>query len=277
MGTVSVVIPAFNPRRDWLDEAIRSAVEQAPPRLEVLVVDDGSAEPVTYDHPLVRVIRQENCGLPAARNRGIQEARGGLVALLDADDVWLPGKLAAQVPLMVDGVGLVATGFDLLTEGEVTPGWGGDTLTRRELLRGSGVNPSTVLARRDLLLGLGGFDETLRSAEDWDMWLRVAKVARLAHEPRALVLYRQHADAMSRDYRRLWRASMRVLWKNRSQVPLAGVRRQGQIYGAQAFDAYRATGRPSHLAWAVALWPGYVARQAAGRLRRQRQAGGVSR
>lgn len=243
-------------------EAVESAVSQDPPPVEVLIVDDGSPAPVACDHPLVRVIRQTNSGASAARNRGACEARGDLIAFLDADDTWRPGKLAAQLPLIDGDVGLCTTAFDLLhPDGSTSPGYGAAAGDYRQMLGGVGLSSSTVLVRRATLADAGGFDERLRRAEDWDAWLRLSRVTRFAHVPQPLTTYRQHRSGASENYRAMWRASMRVLWKHRRALPVAGVRRMGQIYGAQAFDAFRATRRPSHLAWASVLWPDYVARQ----------------
>ena len=103
MGSVSVVIPTYN-RARWLTEAVASALAQTVPPLEVLIVDDGSTDDTeavaaTFAPP-VRYIRQRNAGVAAARNRGIREARGDLVALLDSDDVWEPSKLAVQLAVL---------------------------------------------------------------------------------------------------------------------------------------------------------------------------------
>lgn len=268
MASVSVVIPAYNPRPEWLAEAITSAVEQEPVPLEVLVVDDGSQVPVTYDHPLVRVIRQSNGGVASARNTGVREAGGELVAFLDQDDVWRPGKLAAQVAAMTPDDALCFTGFDIIRDGTRLPGWGGSVSGYRQLLTGNPIGASTVLVRRSVLSEVGGFDPSLPGADDWDAWLRVARRTGLAHVPDVLASYRVHGGMASRDYRAMWLASVRVLWKHRRALPLAGVRRQGQVYGAQAFDAYRSGRSPADLAWAVALWPGYVAGQVTGRAAR---------
>jgi glycosyltransferase involved in cell wall biosynthesis len=268
MQSVSVVIPAWNPG-PVLAEAIESAVTQLPTPLEVLVVDDGSTEALAVpDHPLVRVIRQEkNAGVSAARNRGIREARGDLVAFLDADDVWYAGKLAAQVALMCPEVGLCSCDFEIIEPTGKRNGWGGHGGSYRQLLRGNSIHTSGVVARRSLLLEVGCFDETLTHGEDWEAWLNIARRSRLEHARGVFVGYRLHHQNASADYRRMWRGSMKVLWRHRGIEALPGVRRVGQIYGAQAFDAFRATKRPSHLAWAVVLWPGYVVREAWRRVR----------
>jgi glycosyltransferase involved in cell wall biosynthesis len=112
---VSVVIAAYNGAQ-YLPEAIDSALAQTYPKVEVIVVDDGStdstAEVVGAYGARVRYLYQQNAGTAAARNTGIQSAQGELIALLDQDDRWLPEKLARQVPLFFDEprVGLVHSG-----------------------------------------------------------------------------------------------------------------------------------------------------------------------
>ena len=118
MTTVSVVIPSYN-RADLLEQTVRAALAQTLPPLEVIVVDDGSTDATpqvcaTFVEP-VRCIRQENKGLPAARNTGIRAARGDWVALVDSDDLWPPEKLAVQVAAtQAVGAGWSVTGFGLI-------------------------------------------------------------------------------------------------------------------------------------------------------------------
>ena len=261
MQSVSVVIPAYNPGL-FLAEAVESAVTQVPAPLEVLVVDDGSTLPLPIPgHPLVRVIRQDNAGVSAARNRGIREAQGDLVAFLDADDVWYPGKLAAQVALMRPEVGLCSCDFDVIEPMGKRDGWGGHGGDYRQLLRGNSIHTSGAIARRSLLLDVGCFDEALTHSEEWGTWLSIARRSELEHASGVYVGYRLHDQNASKDYRRMWRGAMKVLWQHRGTEARPGVRRVGQIYGSQAFEAFRATRKPSHLLWAFALWPDYVLRE----------------
>ncbi len=100
--TVSVVIPSYN-RAGWLPAAVGSVLAQTHPATEILIVDDGStdnsAEVCAAFPAPVRYIRQQNAGVSAARNRGMREATGEFIALLDSDDLWLPEKLAVQLAL----------------------------------------------------------------------------------------------------------------------------------------------------------------------------------
>jgi len=196
---IDVVLPAYNGRaviRGAIDSALAQGVA-----LRVIVVDDGSIDDTgdiarAYGPP-VTVIRQPNRGVSGARNAGLTAARAPYVALLDQDDVWAPGKLARQLALLAahPDVGLVFTDMVLLEpDGTVvedgflltTPPYAalaraplGDAayLLPPELadavVRFNFISPSTVLARRDALAGVGGFDEAFRLCDDAECWMRL--------------------------------------------------------------------------------------------------------
>ena len=172
--TVSVVIPAYNGALT-LPRTIESALAQTAPPLEILVVDDGSADDTAavaerFGAP-VRVLRQANAGPAAARNHGVREARGQWIALLDADDQWAPQKLERQLQFAQQpGVGLVHT-LVMDQQLAVPPVLDFALMWERNWI----VN-STVLVRREAFLALGGFDETreLISVEDYNFWVRLA-------------------------------------------------------------------------------------------------------
>lgn len=183
---VSVVIPAYN-RAATIARAIGSALAQDPSPLEVIVVDDGSTDATpavvaAIGDPRLRLVTQPNGGVAAARNRGIAEARGELVAFLDSDDEWLPGKLAAQLAAFRAGgpqLGLVYTGFEsVAADGTATRhharhrGWIYRDLLARNVVTGCG---STVIVSREALDLVGGFDTALPANEDYDFVLRIAR------------------------------------------------------------------------------------------------------
>ncbi|MEN8148964.1 MAG: glycosyltransferase family A protein [Planctomycetota bacterium] len=220
MPRVSVVIPSYN-RLHLLPEALGSVRIQDSDDLEILVVDDGSTDG-TADADLgpdVRVIGQENGGPSAARNLGVREARADLVAFLDSDDRWKPGKLEAQLPLLeADPAAVVAyareeaideTGAVVHIRPESTPT--GDVLA--DLVEDNFLPTSTVVVRREAFLAAGGFDEQMTHSEDWDLWLRLAEAGRFVAAAEVLSTYRFHEDQLIRDGLALSRGKLRVYEK----------------------------------------------------------------
>ena len=200
MPTVSVVIPAYNVER-LIRQTLDSVLAQTYRDFEVVVVDDGSkdatAEVVSgYGEP-VRCIRQANAGPSAARNRGLREARGEFVAFLDADDLWLPEKLAAQMPLFdAEGrVGLVYCRFERMDmDGRPLPTTPWLTPTGRvyyQLLERSYVPASTPVVRKACFERAGCFPEDMSWAEDWHLWIRIARHYEYAVADEVLVCHRE--------------------------------------------------------------------------------------
>jgi len=180
---VSVIMPARNAER-WIGEALASALSQDDVQLEVVVVDDASSDrtvALAEQHGAsVRCLRQATThGAAVARNTAIAHARGDLLAFLDDDDRFLPGKLAQQVAFLDahPDVGLVHTGWDFIDETgrRIGTGWSpvqGDVA--HALLLGESIHPLSAVVRRAPVVALGAFDETLPALEDWDLFLRLA-------------------------------------------------------------------------------------------------------
>lgn len=181
---ITVIIPSRN-RPAELERAINSVIHQEwGPRLEVIVVDDASDPPVDIGErerlPNLRVIRNEEPkGAAAARNRGVEASVAPIIAFLDDDDEWLPEKLQAQWRVLQDpDVDFTYAGCELHTEGigrraVLEPFMDADRLAE-ELLTHNVVGMPTLVVRRELLERIGGFDERFRSANDWDLCLRLA-------------------------------------------------------------------------------------------------------
>ena len=207
--TVSVVIPCKD-RPEQLLRALASVREQTVLPDEVIVVDDGSEPPLALDSvgtiPF-KLIRQVNRGPSAARNRGIQEASGDWIALLDSDDTWLSDKLETQLELISR---YEVAGFcvcDMVVHGRSTaefpfaPGNGApdglidDALER--LLPGCYIHTSGVMFRKDLFTAVGGFDESLWYCEDRDLWLRLAATTSVVATTRRLSQYFRQGESLS--------------------------------------------------------------------------------
>lgn len=208
MKTVSVIIPTYN-RAATVGRAVRSVLQQSFRDLEVIVVNDASTDDTPeiiagFADPRLRyVVHAMNRGGGAARNTGIDVAAGEYIAFLDADDEWLPKKLERQVAVMQHRdapVAAIYTGFAVVAAaGRVAavriPRHRGDILS--QLWCGNVVRTvSTVLVRRTALQHVGGFDPTLPSCQDWDLWLRLAKVYQFDFLPQVLVRY--HAASAGR-------------------------------------------------------------------------------
>jgi len=183
---VSVIIPTFN-RRPMVVEAIQSVLAQREVRFELIVVDDGSTDgtPAAVEETLenatvpVRLIWTERRGVAAARNLGVEAAAAGLIGFLDSDDLWKPEKLSRQLAHLRDHPEYRICQCNELwirNGRRVNPGLrhlkhAGDIFV--ESLRTCLISPSAAIMETDLFRDLGGFDETMTAAEDYDLWLRI--------------------------------------------------------------------------------------------------------
>lgn len=240
---VSVVVTCYNYAR-FLRESVESVLGQTYPDCEVVLVDDGSTDETPEvaarwgDDPRVRYVRQANAGQAAAKNHGIRLAREPLVAFLDADDRWDRTKLAKQVPLFArPAVGVVyARGLFLDGSGNTrVPATvrrhGGARAGRvtTALLYDNIVPFSSAVVRRELLDQVGGFDENLAMAIDWDLWLRLSRLCEFDWVDEPLLHYRVgHGDQMSRQILVRLECCERILAgfldRHRSELPAADVR-----------------------------------------------------
>ena len=232
----SLIIPTFNHAR-FVGAAIDSALAQTVSAFEIIVVDDGSTDetPAVLARyaARVRVLRQENRGLSAARNAGLAAAHGKFVSFLDADDVMAPTKLAAQLEVLERSHAIGWTYCDVLMETVVTGataraserfGYASRALDGwlfPELIHGNFIPAIAPLVRRTALEVAGGFDERLTALEDWDMWLRLSLIAEARYTPAVLVTYRIRPDGMSEDRARMDRSRFLVLDKINRTRPVA--------------------------------------------------------
>ena len=180
---VSVIIPTYN--RAWIiKESIDSVLSQDFIDFELIVIDDGSTDNTleilnSYGEDII-VIHQRNQGVSSARNRGLMEASGSLIAFLDSDDLWLPGKLSLQVDFFNSNpTALICQTEEIWMRNNVRIN------PKKRHKKPSGmifasslalclVSPSAVMVRRRLFEDVGLFDETLPACEDYDLWLRIS-------------------------------------------------------------------------------------------------------
>jgi glycosyltransferase involved in cell wall biosynthesis/O-antigen/teichoic acid export membrane protein len=189
---ISVVIPAYNAEA-FLPRCLASVFGQTMKPEEVIVVDDGSTDrSASLAEELgARVIRRPNGGVSAARNLGIRAAASEWIALLDADDIWLPEKLERQVACIRPDTVLVYSGINLFdvngSRGDLRAD---DALAVRNMLRyRNPITTSTVLVRRDAIRDVGGFREDIRTCEDWELWFRLLEKGQFARVPEPLARY----------------------------------------------------------------------------------------
>lgn len=206
---VSIIIPTYN-YGHFVADAVQSALNQTYSPCEVIVVDDGSTDNTSdvlrQFEGRVQVIRKVNAGLSAARNTGLQVARGDYIAILDSDDVWFPEKIERQMTIFAvhSDLGIVSCGAWQVDNNLKTiqpleyKDYADPAELRRRLSHKNIVSGgSSALIKKECFDKVGGFDETLRSAEDWDMWLRISQYygIRIVEEP--LVKIRAGSENMS--------------------------------------------------------------------------------
>jgi glycosyltransferase involved in cell wall biosynthesis len=220
---ISVVITCFNYGM-YLAEAIASALDQTYPPHEVIVIDDGS----TDDTPTiaesfgnrVQFIRQENAGPACAKNTGIRHASGDLVALLDADDRWLPKKLELQAALFrrYSNLGLCYSSyFQIDAAGNrIVSCDAPQQLELKELLRGNQIGNLTAMFPRKIVDEVGWMDASLPAVEDWDMWIRIAERLEARGITENLAEYRIHSNNISADSGRMFHKRMALFRKHRN-------------------------------------------------------------
>lgn len=206
---VTVIIPTFN-RARYLGQAIESVLRQSVEDLELLIVDDGSTDDTralldAVTDPRLRVLRQEHRGISAAMNAGLREAKGVYVARLDSDDVWFADLLARSVEVLDASpeIGVVYSRAQAMSaDGTPREHYLGLPLRFPDdpllsLAWGDATCNITAVARRACFVSAGPYDETMRTHEDWDMWLRVARDHRFAFLNCTLARFREHEDGIT--------------------------------------------------------------------------------
>lgn len=209
---VSIIVPIYNASR-FIDNVMGSIAQQDYENYEVIFIDDGSADDSVrkieaYNSSKVKIFSKENEGPAKARNFGIVHASGKFVAFHDADDAWHRSKLSKQVALfqMRPSLGLVFSNAHYVAMdsgkvlGESIPsGLDAKNITKALMTRGCFILTSSVVIRRDALLAVGMFDDSLIFAEDWDLFFRISEGYEVDYVREVLLEQRAHRGSITSD------------------------------------------------------------------------------
>ncbi len=206
--------------------AIESVLAQTYRSFELLIINDGSpdnsAQTISrfLPHPQIQYIEQTNAGVAAARNTGLAHAKGAFVALLDQDDLWLPAKLERQIAYLDahPQVGLVHSRVECIdAAGNICSCSGAISVHAFEgfcagrLLLGNGIAPLTVLICRSCIDDVGGFDQRFAPADDWELWMRIARRYAFGFMEEVTARYRVHEEMVSKDHFKMQRTVLSIM------------------------------------------------------------------
>lgn len=227
---ISIIIPAYN-SENTIAQTINSVLDQSFNDWELIVINDGSQDTtldiiLQFNNPHIKVFSYPNSGLPKSRNRGLEHAVGEFVSFLDADDLWTPDKLDSQFQaLQANPQAAVAYSWTncidekskFLRRGTYISATG--NVYANLLLLNFLENGSNPLIRRDALNLVGGFDESLNAAQDWDIYLRLAANYAFVAVPSPQILYRISSNSMSTNALKLEAASLTVIERAFKKAP----------------------------------------------------------
>ncbi|WP_257349100.1 glycosyltransferase [Pseudalkalibacillus decolorationis] len=224
---VSVIVPFYN--CPYIQSAIESVLNQTYSNVEIIVVNDGSTKHSELLQPFrdkIIYIEKENGGTATALNVGLKSANGDLIAWLSSDDRFVTDKLEKQVHFMKQTkADLIYTNYDYINEyNEITATKLGIPLFNKKdllryMIRNNPINGCTILAKRQALINVGLFDETLRYANDYDMWIKLAINYEVKFLDECLVRYRIHENMGSKKHSKEVMAEF-IHVKNRYRLPL---------------------------------------------------------
>lgn len=238
---VSVIIPAYNAAK-FIAKTIESVLSQTYKNIEVLVIDDGSQDAtaeivrsIAQKDSRVVLLQQENSGVAAARNLGIDKSKGEFIAPIDADDIWYPQNLEKQVQCILQAepsVGLVYSwSVDINEQDKLTGDFRsakieGNVFTTL-LCHNFLGNASSTLIRRSCVEKIGGYNTQLKAqdaqgCEDWDFYLRIAEHYQFKVVPEFFIGYRKIANTMSGDYKKMAKSHdlmLQEIQQKHSEIP----------------------------------------------------------
>lgn len=230
---VSVIIPAYNSEKT-IKETIESVLKQSFTNFELIIINDGSRDSTIeviaeIQDSRIKVFSYPNAGGNVSRNRGLHLAVGEFVSFLDADDLWTPDKLQSQLKALQENVttkvayswtDYISANSEFLLSGKRVNLNG--NVYESLLINNFLENGSNPLICRKSLIKLGGFDESLSAAQDWDMWLRLASKFDFICVPSVQILYRISANSVSSNLVRQEKSCLQVLEKAYKERPSLG-------------------------------------------------------
>jgi glycosyltransferase involved in cell wall biosynthesis len=266
---VSVVIPTYN-GMDFLAETVESAANQTAPPAEIVVINDGSTDgtgdllrELVHRFPTLRWVTQPNGGEASARNRGIEESRGELIAFLDHDDLWLPQKLERQLAHLEANPSLGVSFSDCEYSGQHFNEWDPHPEAVLSVLsRSSAIaSASVAVVRRSALDRVPRFEQLPHFGTDWLMWLRLALAGEeIGYLPETLAVHRWHRANLSASERTFYEAACDVFdrlpnrrWRARWHLEAAiDAQRRAEPDRARSHVLIAARSRP------LSIRPGWI-------------------
>lgn len=270
MPLISVIVPLYNGEKT-IRETVESILNQTLQDFELIIINDGSQDEgleiiSKFQDSRIKVFSYPNSGISTTRNRGIFHATGEYISFIDADDLWTPNKLESQLKALQENpkAAVAYSWSDHINEF-------GQSLNRGSYMTVNGdvyakillidfiANGSNPLIRREALMAVGGFDESLSTSADWDMWVRLAARYHFIAVPSPQILYRISSSSMSSNVDKQEAESLQVIEKAFTQVPdsLAYLKpfSLANLYKGLTFRALeRCSGRQGGLIAARYLW-----------------------
>jgi glycosyltransferase involved in cell wall biosynthesis len=232
MPLISVIIPVYNGEKT-IQETVLSVLKQTITDFELIIINDGSQDATLeivsrIPDPRIKIFSYPNAGLAVSRNRGIALAQGDYLAFLDADDLWAVNKLEAQLAALKSNpdAAVAYSWTDCIDEQgrflrQSAHSTASGNVQANLLLANFISSGSNVLVCKQAVMDIGGFDETLSNAQDWDLWLRLATRYQFVPVPETQVFYRVSTRSMSRNVLGLEVSIQRVMQRSFEQAPPA--------------------------------------------------------
>ncbi|MBD1806884.1 glycosyltransferase [Microcoleus sp. FACHB-SPT15] len=230
MPLISVIVPVYNAEKT-IQETIESILNQTFTDFDLIIINDGCQDSTlkvisTIQDPRLKVFSYLNSGVSASRNRGLAQATGEFISFIDADDLWTANKLENQLRVLRENIqaAVAYSWTDWIDESGQILGKGSyitqeGNVFAQMLLNDFVANGSNCLIRRQALIEVGGFDETLAHGEDWDLWLRLAARYEFIAIPSPQVLYRISSSSASCDVWNMEAGSLKIIEKAYAIAP----------------------------------------------------------